>query len=41
MDSEWDWFWNNRGKKNIGGEENEIWRIWWSICTTGIKRKTK
>ena len=22
-------------------KENELWNIWWSICTTRIKRKTK
>ena len=41
MDSDWDWNWNKRGNYFIGGERNELWRIWWAICTTRIKRKTK
>ncbi len=39
MDADWDWKRIKR-KLKIGGERNEIWRIWWSICTTRIKRKT-
>ena len=40
MDAEWDWK-NNKGEKlKKEGEKNELWRIWWSICTTRIKRKT-
>ena len=40
METEWDW---KRFKILIqkGGERNELWRIWWSICSTRIKRKTK
>lgn len=38
-----DWNWNN--SKNLiiklGGKIDELWRIWWSICITRIKRKTK
>ena len=42
MESEWNWLKNIGGKNNIErGKENEIWRIWWTICTTRIKRKTK
>lgn len=39
MESDWDWISikNNIIKKE--GEEYEIWRIWWTICTTTIKRK--
>jgi hypothetical protein len=39
MESEWDW--KRIKEKNRKGERNEIWRIWWTICTTRIKRKTK
>ena len=38
MDSEWHWKRIKREKNN--GGKNEIWRIWWTICTTRIKRKT-
>jgi hypothetical protein len=27
--------------QNLGGKKNELWRIWWTICTTRIKRKIK
>ena len=36
------WHWSN--KKIFLMKEGiiyELWRIWWSICTTRIKRKTK
>jgi len=37
----WDWNWNKKGvnileRRRIG---NELWKIWWSICITRIKRK--
>ncbi len=42
MESEWQWLKiigiNNYKERR---KENEIWRIWWSICTTGTKRKIK
>jgi len=36
-----DWHWNN--KKFINEKENYyvLWRIWWTICTTRIKREIK
>ena len=36
METEWDWI---KFKTLIrkGGKENEIWRIWWCLCTTGIE----
>ena len=40
MEVEWDW----RKIKNIIKKEvkvYELWKIWWSICTTGIKRKIR
>lgn len=40
MESEWDWQKLKRNLK-IGGKKNEIWRIWWTICATRLKRKTK
>ncbi len=39
---EGDWYWYNKKvylKKE--GKYYELWRIWWSICTTRIKRKVK
>jgi len=38
MEVEWDW---KKEKNNIKkeGMKNELWRIWWSICTTRCKRK--
>ena len=40
MESEWDW---KKIKIIIEKEKekNELWRIWWTICTTRIKRKIK
>lgn len=48
MEVEWDW----RNKREImleikklnlkkEGINYELWRIWWTICTTRIKRKIK
>lgn len=48
MEVEWDW----RNKREImleikklvlkkEGKNYELWRIWWTICTTRIKRKIK
>ena len=45
--NEYDWSWRKpyiKRKKileNLRRKENELWNIWWSICTTRIKRKTK
>ena len=39
----WDWNWNKKGV-NISKRRREIyelWRIWWSICTTRIKEKIR
>ena len=40
MESEWDW---KKIKIIIEKEKekNELWRIWWTIYTTRIKRKIK
>lgn len=46
MESEWDW----RNKRKIirrkiklrkGEKYYGIWKIWWTICITRIKRKIK
>jgi len=36
---DWDWWKNRKLKKE--GISYELWRIWWSICATGIKRKIR
>ena len=40
-----DWHWNEKIKKIIYLKKEGIiyglWKIWWTICTTGIKRKIK
>ena len=42
-----DWHWRRKNtKKRIlkikkEGNYYELWRIWWTICTTRIKRKIK
>lgn len=42
MESDWDWDWNQKNiNKKKRGKKNEIWKIWWTICTTRIKRKIK
>ncbi len=41
MEVEWEW---KKNKKEIIIErrkENEIWKIWWTICTTRTKDKIK
>ena len=41
MEVDWDWkeIKNNILKKE--GKSYELWRIWWTICATRIKRKIK
>ena len=40
--NESDWDWKNKILKiKKEGINYELWRIWWSICTTRIKRKFK
>ena len=38
MDSEWKWFKLNKNN-NKRRRDYELWNIWWTICTTRIKRK--
>lgn len=40
MESEWDWkSIKTKFRCNLRkvGNQYELWRIWWSICTTRIK----
>ena len=40
--SETDWEWKNKILKiKKEGINYELWRIWWTICATRIKRKIK
>ena len=40
--NESDWDWKNKILKiKKEGIYYELWRIWWSICATRIKRKFK
>ena len=47
MESEWDWRKSAKEKLNKKinlkkeGKDYELWRIWWTICTTTVKRKIK
>ena len=46
MKSDWHWCYKNKFNKkyfNLKKEGNnyELWRIWWTICTTRTKRKIK
>lgn len=34
-----DWHWQIRKKLKKEGINYELWKLWWTICTTGIKRK--
>ena len=40
MESEWDWK-SIKIKFRKGEKVYELWRIWWAICATRIKRKIK
>ena len=37
-ESDWHWKQNNKKLKKEG-INYELWRVWWTICATGIKRK--
>jgi len=41
MESEWHWKELKGFNLKKEGENYELWRIWWTICTTRIKRKIK
>lgn len=40
MESDWHWLKNKNNLKKEG-EYDELFRIWWTICTTSIERKTR
>lgn len=42
METDWHW-WCNKKKYILKKEGNYygLWRIWWTICATRIKRKIK
>lgn len=41
----YDWNWRKPLSKNKHNKEkrkrNELWNLWWPICATQIKRKTR
>ena len=45
MEIDWHWKCPNKIYKNKKiekeGKYYELWRIWWTICTTRVKRKIK
>ncbi len=41
MEADWHWQGKIKNIKKKEGIKNELWRIWWAICTTRIKRKIK
>ena len=38
MESDWHW-WKKTNILKKEGNYYELWRVWWSICTTRVKRK--
>ena len=40
MEVDWHWV-KNKEVLRKEEKENELWRVWWTICTTRIKRKIK
>ena len=44
METDWHWWCkNNYYEKYLKKEGNyyELWRVWWTICATRIKRKIR
>ena len=41
MEVEWDWKKDKKVRLKKEGRNYELWRIWWSICTTRIKEKIR
>ena len=48
MEAQWDWrksakenFKRKNKLKKKEGKEYGIWKIWWTICATKLKRKIK
>ena len=39
MEADWDWL-NIKNKKKEG-TNYELWRIWWTICTTRTKEQIR
>ena len=40
MEGDWDWK-NKKINLKERGRKYELWRIWWSICTTRIEGKVR
>lgn len=41
MEVEWDWKKDKKKRLKKEGIKYELWRIWWSICTTRIKEEIR
>lgn len=41
MEVDWHWWYFKNEKIKKEGKYYELWKIWWTICTTRIKRKVK
>lgn len=41
MEVDWHWQITNKSILKKEGINYELWRVWWTICTTRIKRKIK
>lgn len=40
MEVDWQWY-KKLNLKKKEGKNYELWKIWWTICATRIKRKFK
>lgn len=36
-----DWDWRSKNKHEKEKRQYELWNVWWTVCTAGIKRKTE
>lgn len=41
MESDWHWLKLEKNNLKKEGINYELWRVWWSICTTRIERTIK
>ena len=36
-----DWDWRKKNKHEKEKNHNELWNVWWSVCTAESERKTE
>ena len=41
MLNDWNWRKKNRYKHEKEKNHNELWNVWWTVCTAEFKRKTE